>query len=89
MGDDHLAHRLRRLIEDLRHFRQPAQRDAAILERPVEGGVDPHHQQAVAAKHRFELGREVPPVGAERRQRTLPKPVHRHVVVARHHQRRR
>ena len=52
-------------------------------------GVDAHQQQLVVLPHRLELGREVAAIGAVGVEEALPEAIERHVVVARHHQRRR
>ena len=86
MGDHDLADLVRHGLQELLHLQQAAQGDAAVLDRPAKGGVDPHHQHLAVAPDRLELRAEVLPVGAEGIEEPLPDAVEGDVVIARHHQ---
>jgi len=88
VGDDDLGHRRaewREAAADRRHLLVV---DAPVLERQRARGVDADDGDLVVDEGRLEVGRDHPPVLAERAQEPLPDAIERHVVVARNDDRR-
>ena len=88
MGDRDPISRGRRRREQRAHAPALRARDASADEGAVERGVDADDAHLVIDHMGLEHRRKMPPPGAERRERPLPEPVERHVVVARDRDRR-
>ena len=88
MEDCDLEDRSPRVCEALDGSVQLATQDAATGQGEVESRVDADQSHLLILEPGFELGREVPPVRAERPPEALPEPVQGNVMVAGYDQRR-